>query len=561
VAFKVRGVLALTALLLASVALALQPAPALAAPAWLDRLNAWRAATNLPPLSENTTWDAGDSAHSLYMVKNDQVTHYELSTLPYYTVAGDTAARNGNIEVSSTTSTSDESAIDWWMGAPFHAMGMMDPRLTSTGFGSYREVKSGWQAGFTLDTLRGNSFTGGTYPVFFPANGAAVPLTTYSGNEFPDPLQACSGYSTPTGLPVFVEVGGNVATTVTAHSFTGNGAPLDHCVIDSNSPSVGSNLTSRGGVIVIPRQPLQQGVQYTVALTVNGAPYTWTFGVSGAGAILPPIPAGWTSLGGVAESGTGVSSWGSTRVDAFIRGTDNGLWQNTSNGTTWGGWAVLGGVITATPSAVSWGSGRIDVLVRGQDNALYHRAFNGTTWLGWEGLGGGLRYGPTVASWGSSRLDVFVVGLDSHLWHRYFDGQNWSGWEPLGGILTSDPSAVSWANNRIDIFARGSDGQMWHMVWAGSSGWTGWQPMGGLFTTGAAVASCSAGHLDVYSVGLDHGLWHNGFNGTMWTGWQSMGGAFWSAEPGAVCSPGTTTVQLIERSGALSVLASTATGS
>lgn len=559
-AFKVRGVFALLVPVLGSVALALQPAPAFAAPGWLDRLNSWRTATNLPPLSENTTWDQGDYDHSYYMVKTGLVTHYEDTTNPYYTVAGDTAARNGNIEVSSTTSMSDESAIDWWMGAPFHAMGMMDPRLTATGFGSYRAVQSGWQAGFTLDVLRGNTFTGGIFPVFFPGNGSSVPLTTYSGNESPDPLQACSGYSMPVGLPVFVEVGGNVATTVTAHAFTGNGAPLEHCVIDSNSPSVGSSLTARGGVIVIPRQPLQQGVQYTVALTVNGAPYTWTFGVSGGGVIAPPIPAGWTSLGGISESGIGASSWAGTRVDAFIRGTDNGLWQNTSNGTAFAGWSPLGGVITAAPASVSWGTGRIDVFARGQDNALWHRAYNGTSWLGWEYLGGGLSYGPAVASWGTSRLDVFLTGLDGHLWHRYFDGQSWGGWEPLGGVLTSDPGAVAGANNRIDIFARGSDYQMWHMAWAGGAGWTGWQPMGGLFTTGPAVASCSSGHLDVFAVGFDHGLWHNAFNGSQWTGWMPMGNV-WTADPGAVCPPGTTTVQLLERAPTLSVLASTLPGS
>src|SRR2546423_14529863 len=129
---------------------------------WLDELNLWRSSAFLSPLTENTTWSAGDYNHSLYMVKNDLVTHYETSGTPYYTVAGDQAAQNGNIEVSSSTSATDAGAIDWWMGAPFHAMAMMDPRLTQTGFGAYREVKSGWDAGFTLDTIRGNSFRGGS---------------------------------------------------------------------------------------------------------------------------------------------------------------------------------------------------------------------------------------------------------------------------------------------------------------------------------------------------------------------------------------------------------------
>jgi len=116
--------------------------------------------------------------------------------------------------------------------------------------------------------------------VFWPGNGQSVPLRSYGGGEFPNPLAACPGYSVPTGLPIFIQVGGNVATTAGAHSFTGNGTALAHCVIDSTNPSVGSNLTQRGGVILIPQQPLQPGVNYVVALTVNGVPYTWSFQVS-----------------------------------------------------------------------------------------------------------------------------------------------------------------------------------------------------------------------------------------------------------------------------------------
>lgn len=251
-----------------------------ASASWLTRLNSWRASAGLSSLSENPTWSAGDYNHALYMVKNDLITHYETAGVPYYTAAGDAAARNSNIYVSSSTSTADDQAIDWWMQAPFHAMGLMDPRLSQTGFGSYRQVKSGWQMGAAVDTIRGNSFSGGQYPVYFPGNGATEPLRSYVGGEFPDPLPACSGYSAPTGLPVFVEVGGNVATASgPVHSFVGNGVPLAHCVIDSTNIATSSYLRARGGVIVIPRQPLQTGVTYTVALTVNGRPYSWSFTV------------------------------------------------------------------------------------------------------------------------------------------------------------------------------------------------------------------------------------------------------------------------------------------
>ena len=278
-AISLLGAVALGALAAWPAEIAIKPAPA-ASSGWLDRLNSWRASTGLATLTENPTWSQGDYDHAVYMVKDDLVTHYEIPGNPNYTIAGDTAARNSNIYVSSSTSTTDVQAIDWWMQAPFHAMGLMDPRLSQTGFGSYRQVKTGWQLGAAVDTLRGNSFTGGNYPVYFPGNGTHEPLGSYGGGEFPDPLQGCPGYSVPTGLPVFVQVGGNVATTAGAvHSFTGNGVPLAHCVIDSHNPAVGSNLVGRGGVIIIPRQPLQTGVSYSVALTVNGAPYTWSFTV------------------------------------------------------------------------------------------------------------------------------------------------------------------------------------------------------------------------------------------------------------------------------------------
>ncbi len=255
----------------------LPPATLASGGAWLDRLNAWRADTGTSILSENSTYSAGDYNHALYMVQTGQVTHSESTAYPQYTTAGDIASQNSNIFVSSSTNTTDAQSIDWWMGAPFHAMAMMDPRLTTTGFGAYRNsAYSPWQMGAAVNVGQGMTAPG-QYPVYFPGNGTTEPLTSYSGNEFPDPTQACPGY---TGLPVFVEVGANVATTAGAvHSFTGNGAALTHCVIDSTNPTFASYLKWRGGVIVFPQAPLQSGVRYTVAVTVNTVPYTWSFSV------------------------------------------------------------------------------------------------------------------------------------------------------------------------------------------------------------------------------------------------------------------------------------------
>lgn len=522
------------------------PATLASSTGWLGRLNLWRTTAGLPPVSENSLWSTGDYNHAVYMVKTGLVTHSEDPSNAYYTPAGDTAARNSNIEVNSSTSRTDEESIDWWMQAPFHAMGMMDPRLTQVGFGSYRDVTtSPWQSGFALDVIHGNSFTGGSYPVYFPGNGSTQPMSVYSGGEFPDPLQACPGYGVPTGLPVFIEVGGNVATTAgPTHSFTGNGVPLAHCVIDSTNPAVGSNLVGRGGVIVIPRLPLVSGVKYVVSLTVNGAPYTWSFTVNPF--ITTPPPTGWQSLGGQLTSSPDASSSGATTTDVFVRGTDNALWHRSWNGASWGAWQSLGGTLITDPSAVSQGANSVDVFVIGTDHAIWHRAWSGTQWSAWDRVGGYATSAPDAASWGTGRLDVVVRGTDNGLWHRSWNGTSWGAWDAVGGTATSDPSLVASGSGRLDVFVRGTDNALWHRSGAGAGTWSGWDSPGGMLSSGPDAASCATGHLDVFMQGTGNGLWQRGFNGTSWTAWKSLGGT-WTSDPSAVCRPGTTTIDLFAR--------------
>jgi spore germination protein YaaH len=252
----------------------------------------------------------------------------------------------------------------------------------------------------------------------------------------------------------------------------------------------------------------------------------------------------WASLGGLVTAGAATSSWGSSRTDVFVRGSDNAVYQKTWNGTAWSGWTSLGGAASAGPAAVSWGANRIDLFVRGSDAALYHRVWNGTAWSGWERLGGLLTSGPAVASWAPGRLDVFARGGDNALYHLAWTGTAWSGWERLGGALTSDPAAVSWAANRIDVVVRGTDNALWHRVWNGAK-WTAWESLGGALSSGPAITSCASGHLDAFVLGSDRALYRLGFNGATWGAWQRLGG-YWTSDPGASCAPGTTSVNVFE---------------
>jgi uncharacterized protein YkwD len=260
--------------------------------AWLAYVNTYRALANLPSVSENPTWSDGDWKHARYMVKNDFIGHTEDPGNPWYTPEGLAAAQNGNTFVSSSATSPDTYAIDFWMRGPFHAVGVLDPSLQQVGYGSYREADGGWQMGATLDVIRGLGSIppSVSFPIRYPGDGTTTGLRSYVGGEWPDPLTACPGYTTPSGLPIILQIGpGNLTPSVTAHSFLQGATPLEHCVfdetnytnLDSSTQSTGRNiLNSRDAIVLIPRQPLTPGATYTVSITTNGQIYTWSFTVS-----------------------------------------------------------------------------------------------------------------------------------------------------------------------------------------------------------------------------------------------------------------------------------------
>ncbi len=258
---------------------------------WLDRVNALRAMADLPPVTENTDWTQGCIYHSRYIVKNDELTHYEDPNNPWYTQEGYDAGHNGNVMCSSDINTPDVDAINMWMVGPFHGLGIIDPRLERAAFGSYREDIGFWTMAATLDVLRGlNWSVSVTYPVFWPGNGKTVDMTRFPGGESPNPLSSCPGYTPPTGIPIIIQLGkGSVTPNITAHSLKQGTTDLDHCIFDettytnpdSDSQALGRNvLNMRDAVVIMPRQPLVPGKTYTVSITNSGITYTWSFNVA-----------------------------------------------------------------------------------------------------------------------------------------------------------------------------------------------------------------------------------------------------------------------------------------
>ncbi|MDH6578427.1 alpha-galactosidase [Kitasatospora sp. MAP5-34] len=222
----------------------------------------------------------------------------------------------------------------------------------------------------------------------------------------------------------------------------------------------------------------------------------------------------WVSLGGTLSASPAAASLGQDRIDVFVRGTDGALWQKTyqqvpasgsanSPDVAWTpNWTDLGGpntttgpgTFTGTPAAVA-SLNRVDVFVRGNDDALWQKSYISGAWTDWTSLGGTLTSSPTAASAGPGQIDVFAARTGGTVGElNWTAGGGWtSGWTSLGSqVITGAPSAAEVAG-RANVYARGTDNSLWqwYRVGAGPSGT--WQK---LDSTQALTSSPAAsGHV------------------------------------------------------------------
>ena len=267
---------------------------------WLGYVNWLRSLGELPAVTENTSWSSGGWYHARYMVKNDYIGHSEDPSNLWYTAEGNSAAGSSDVMVSSSTSATDIYAIDLWMSGPFHGIGIIDPALSVSGFGSYREADGGWQMGACLDVFRGLGSIppSVTFPEMWPRNGGIMPYTAFWGTESPDPLTSCPGYAAPSGPPIYLQIGaGDQTPNVTDHSFSQGGVSLDHCVFDetnyTNPDSYSQNLgrgvlNMRDAIILMPKNPLSPGDTYTISITNSGTTYSWSITVTASNLFTIP---------------------------------------------------------------------------------------------------------------------------------------------------------------------------------------------------------------------------------------------------------------------------------
>ena len=277
------------------------------------------------------------------------------------------------------------------------------------------------------------------------------------------------------------------------------------------------------------------GSQGIVLQGANSAPSGSSSGTSGGGTSSGGSSSGsWAGLGGSIQGKAAVGRNADGRLEAFVRGADNGLWHawQTSAGGAWSGWSSLGGAIQSNPSVVANADGRLEIFVAGMDGGLWHIWQNaaGGSWSGWSSLGGSIQSDPSAVMNADGRLEVLAEGGNSALWDIYEStpGGGWSSWNSLGGSLTSRPTAVKNADGRLEVFARGGDGGLWHVWqnWAGGS-WSGWGSLGGSIVGSPAVGMDTDGRLEAFVVGTNGALWdiyQTAADGA-WASWTSLGGS------------------------------------
>ncbi len=161
----------------------------------------------------------------------------------------------------------------------------------------------------------------------------------------------------------------------------------------------------------------------------------------------------WRILNGVAGAGSGVTavSRDPNKLDVFVIGTDGGIWtaawdQNVDSGKWRGWWRILNGVARAGSgvTAVSRDPNKLDAFVIGTDGGIWTAAWDQNVdsgkWRGWWRILNGVAgagSGVTAVSRDPNKLDVFVIGTDGGIWtaawDQNVDSGKWRGWWRIGG--------------------------------------------------------------------------------------------------------------------------------
>jgi hypothetical protein len=181
---------------------------------------------------------------------------------------------------------------------------------------------------------------------------------------------------------------------------------------------------------------------------------------------------GWTSLGGVAMSDPECVN-SPRRADCFVRNSNNGLSHIAClSRQPCAQWSTLDGTFSGRPSCVSAvvGSGvatrlaRIDCFVLGTDNTVFQKTYTGA-WSDWQRVGTRRVFGdPECVALSDFRTLCFARNEGGYLISATREGDRWTEWTLAGNIpLSGHPSCFFRpVYNVAHCVGRGASGRMVH---------------------------------------------------------------------------------------------------
>ena len=243
----------------------------------LDAVNGIRATAGVRPWRLSTSLEGASRAHSRYFYDNlkrygtltDSV-HNETPGWPLYTGrtpwARDVAFGyngDGDSEVMAF-GVGTAQAVSLWLDSIYHRFGLIDPGLTSMGFGIAGQasksvdlpvttLNAGWESRAEVPDAR---------PIVWPVPGQSGIPRAFEAGEIPDPLANFPGARYPAGYPVTVSFFGTGVKSldITAATLTEDGRAVAYHLL---TPKVDKNPQELGmSAAILPVRPLAKGAQY-----------------------------------------------------------------------------------------------------------------------------------------------------------------------------------------------------------------------------------------------------------------------------------------------------------
>lgn len=162
---------------------------------------------------------------------------------------------------------------------------------------------------------------------------------------------------------------------------------------------------------------------------------------------------GWIGIPETQTSDSPAATVIGTTMSLVVRGfsttsaiQNNTLWYSSLNlfNNDFSGWKALPGETDAAPRLTSpENENTLYLAIKGTDNVIYMNKNDGTTWLGWTAIPNGSTLNSPAATVVNGELQILVRGTYGNtLWQYYSNLANGisSGWKQLDGTTTSAPA-------------------------------------------------------------------------------------------------------------------------